>query len=421
MAGPLRVCIDARMGSEGSSGGVQQVVIGLATGLALIGAADQEYYFLTKGGPPEWLRPHLRGPCRALALPPPPPVPGWKRAVKAIVPKHLLDVPFHLAALAHDVLRQRVPTSDGTIERAGMQVMHQTLQFGFRTDIPSIYMPYDLQHLHLPELFSFGDRRRKAVHYPTLAAAAASVVAISRWGKDDLVRSFGLPPEKVHVVHLAPAVDAYPDPTRSDLEELRHRHALPDAFVLYPAQTWRHKNHLGLLDALALLRDRDGLAIPAVFTGHRNDFLPVLERRVRALGLGSQVRFLGFVSPVELKALYLLCRLLAFPSRFEGFGMPVVEAFRLGVPVACSNATSLPEVAGDAALLFDPALPDTIADAIRRLWTDSSLRDDLVARGRERARAFTWTATARKFQALYRSAAGWPLDEVDRQLLDDTS
>jgi glycosyltransferase involved in cell wall biosynthesis len=155
--------------------------------------------------------------------------------------------------------------------------------------------------------------------------------------------------------------------------------------------------------------------VPTVFSGHRTDAFPAIERRVRELRLEDQVRFLG---PSELKAVYRMARLVAFPSRFEGFGMPVVEAFRLGVPVACSSTTSLPEVAGDAALLFDPGDPDAIAAAIRRLWTDEALRVELVQRGRERVQRFSWDGVARRCRALYRMVGRRPLDLADRTLLD---
>jgi glycosyltransferase involved in cell wall biosynthesis len=312
-----------------------------------------------------------------------------------------------------------VPWSDGTVERAGIDVLHQTIQAGFRTDVPCIYMPYDLQHLHLPELFTASARRRRMVEYPALASAAEAVVAISRWGKDDLVRALGLPRDKVRVIHLAPAVDDYPEPTQTELLALRERVGLDGPFAFYPAQTWRHKNHLRLLDALAWLRDRSALRVPVIFSGHQNEFFPAIVRRVRELRLDDQVRFLGFVSPVELKALYRLGRMMIFPSLFEGFGMPVVEAFRLGVPVACSSATSLPEVAGNAAVLFDPGDPEAIAQAIADLWTSEPRRRQMVERGLLRAGAFSLTETARRFRALYRLVGRRSLDEQDRSLLDE--
>jgi glycosyltransferase involved in cell wall biosynthesis len=142
-----------------------------------------------------------------------------------------------------------------------------------------------------------------------------------------------------------------------------------------------------------------------------------VEARARELGIHETTWFPGFVSPVELRGLYSLSRALVFPSRFEGFGLPVCEAFAAGVPVASSDATGLPEVVGDAGLLFDPGEAEAIADAIERLWTDQGLRDELAERGRRRAAEFSWDRTARLFRAHYRSLAGKRLPEEDRILL----
>jgi len=187
--------------------------------------------------------------------------------------------------------------------------------------------------------------------------------------------------------------------------------------MFYPAQTWAHKNHLGLLEALANLRDQRRIFVPLVCSGRLNDFFPQIKKRVRELKLAHQVRFLGFVDPLTLRCLYALSRCLVFSTKFEGLGMPVMEAFSAGVPVACSNVTCLPEQAGDAALIFDPDRPDRIADAIFRLWTDDALCKRLVERGRKRAANFTWDRTARMFRAHHRRIANRPLTDEDHALL----
>ena len=402
----LRVCIDARL-ADGVGGGVQQVLIGLAAGLSALDEGPEDYLFLVAGRTPAWLEPHLRGSCRALVAPG---EVAWKRAVRAVVPSAIIQKAWNRLDEARPV---QVPISDGTIERAGVQVMHQTLQAGFRTKVPCIYMPYDLQHVHLPEMFTRRELRWRDATYRTLCREAQAVVAISRWGRDDLIQSYELPPEKVRWVHLAPAVDAYAPITDGERAATRERLGLPAQFAYYPAQTWKHKNHLGLLEALAVLRDRHGLRVPLVSSGFQNDFFPVIERRARELGLSEQVRFLGFVAPRTVQALYGLCRMVVFPSRFEGFGMPVVEAFRLGVPVACSNATSLPEVVGDAGVTFDPVSTAEIAEAVRRVWIDPVLRGQLAEKGRVLGGLFSWKETARRFRALYRQVGGRELGDDD--------
>jgi glycosyltransferase involved in cell wall biosynthesis len=297
--------------------------------------------------------------------------------------------------------------------------MHFTLQAGFLTAVPSIYVPHDLQHFHHPEFFSPLDLRWRACLYGPLAQQARAVVALSRWGKLDLVRHLALSPAKVRVIGWAPPIDAYEAPGESELAGARRRLGLPERFVLYPAQTWRHKNHERLLDALAFLRDRHGLTVPAVFSGRLNDYYAVIRRRVRSLRLEDQVKFLGYVAPADVQCLYRTATALIFPSEFEGFGMPVVEAFRAGLAVACSEVTSLAELAGGAALLFNPVRVDEVADAIRRLWTDGALRATLASRGRERVAGVTWAGVARRYRALYRSIAGTALTSDDVQLISE--
>jgi glycosyltransferase involved in cell wall biosynthesis len=414
---PLRVCVDARIVS-GTLGGVEQFVIGLAHGLSTLTDAGDEYLFLTLPDADNWLRPHLSGPCRALPTTGATRGPGWARALAA--------VPGARAAarkLLAPLLKRRaadelpLPASDGTVERAGADLVHFPTQSAFLTGVPSVYHPWDLQHLHLPQYFTPEAVRARERSYRAFCEQARMVAVASVWHRRDILRLYGLDEEKVCVVPAAPATSAYEPPSDADLRAAREKFRLPDSFAFYPAQTWAHKNHLGLLDALASLRDRHGLSVTVVCSGKLNDFFPRVERRAAELRLADQVRFLGFVSTTELQALYRLCRCVVFPTLFEGFGMPLVEAFLAGAPAASSNVTSLPEQAGDAALLFDPADPAEIAEALRRLWTDERLRRTLAARGRERVRLFDYSHTARLFRAHYRRLTARQLSTQDRALL----
>jgi glycosyltransferase involved in cell wall biosynthesis len=416
-ARPLRVALDARL-VDGEQGGVQQTILGLAHGLSQLADGDETYLFLAFEGAAGWLREHLRGPCRLLPVgPSPPPVRRDLRSAAQLVAR--------LGPVRRSVERGflgrfvevRLPPSDGSIERAGAQVMHFTTQAGFVTEVPSLYVPHDLQHLHRPEYFSPFERRWRAAMYGPMAARSRLVVALSRWGRQDLVRGLGLSAEKIPVIGWAPILDAYPEPTDGAVAEVARRLRLPERFALYPAQTWRHKNHLGLLEALALLRDREGLEVPVVCTGRKNDFFPAIERRARALRLQAQLRFPGFVSPLDLRCLYRAARLLVFPSEFEGFGMPVIEAFRAGLPVVCSDAASLPELGGDAALRCDPSSAASIAAALGRAWRDEPLRAELAARGARWAAPLSWRGVALRYRALYRLIAGRALGDADRALV----
>jgi glycosyltransferase involved in cell wall biosynthesis len=295
--------------------------------------------------------------------------------------------------------------------------MHFPMQVGFQTDVPTIYAPHDLQHLHLPQLFSAAAIARRETQYRALCERASIVTVMSSWGRDDIIAQYGLPPEKVRVVPWSGAIEAYDLPTESQIAAARDRLALPERFALYPAKVWPHKNHLRLVAALKLLRER-GVDVPVILTGDQPGAeVPVLAE-AEDLGVADLVHFVGFVTSAELVALYRMARIMVFPSLFEGWGLPVVEAMSAGLPVACSNVTCLPAVTAGAAELFDPADTAAIAAAIARVWLDDRLRERLIADGRARAACFSWDHTARIFRACYRMLGNRELTAEDRALLD---
>jgi glycosyltransferase involved in cell wall biosynthesis len=428
---PLRVCINAPI-SSGLHGGVEQVVIGLASSLSRLTDGNEQYFFLTDPATDEWIRPYIHGPCRILHPR------GRPRD------RRLADRLRRAARWWAPVVRRRrwkgrwpppisgreaeleprsdgsppLAVTDGTIENADIEVMHFTHQGGFLTRLPTIFQPHDLQHLHFPEFFSEGERDSRELRYRTYCDEADLVVTMTSWGKRDLIRQYGLPEAKVAVINWGSILDTYPSPSADDLEEARRRLSLPDSFVLYPAQTWPHKNHLGLLEAITLIRDRHQETIPVVCSGRRNEYFPEIERRVKELGLAHDVIFPGFVSPLELRCLYSMARALVFPSRFEGWGLPICEAFSAGVPVASSSATGLPDLVGDAGLLFNPEDSEQMADCTLRLWSDAGLRASLAERGRRRAPLFSFDHAARLFRAHYRRIADRRLSAEDRKLLE---
>jgi glycosyltransferase involved in cell wall biosynthesis len=382
-------------------------VLGLAIGLASLRDGDEEYLFLVTPGQEAWLLPHLGAGARIL------PAPVSVRARAAA----MLPALARAYGNVHDlVLPPPVPRSDGTLERSGADLIHFTFQHGFRTSVPSIYQPHDLQHVHLPQFFTLRHRRARRVMYSALCAQAASVAVSSSWVKEDLVRHLQLAPAKVQVIPLAPIVEHYAEPGPDGIAETLRRHALPGAFALYPAQTWPHKNHRVLLDAIALLRERQQVIVPLVCTGRRTTHAEAIVAHARRLGIERWVHLIGFVSPEELQALYRAARCVVIPTLFEAASFPLWEAFRNGVPAACSDVTSLPAQAGDAALLFDPRDVSSLARALHAIWTDEPLRARLAASGRERVSAFTWERTARVYRALYRRVARRATAEDDALL-----
>jgi glycosyltransferase involved in cell wall biosynthesis len=191
----------------------------------------------------------------------------------------------------------------------------------------------------------------------------------------------------------------------------------PRPFILYPAMTWEHKNHLRLLEAVAGLRDHENLKINVVCTGHKNSFYPNIERRLRELKLENQVKFPGVVSTEELSLLYRLAQFVIIPTLFEAASAPLFEAWQHGAAVACSRVTSLPEQAGSAALFFDPFSVGEIANALKTMTADENLRSELRERGNQRLRDFDLERTLKAYRAVYRKAARAVLSEEDEYLL----
>jgi glycosyltransferase involved in cell wall biosynthesis len=236
---------------------------------------------------------------------------------------------------------------------------------------------------------------------PISARRADRVIALSEAAADDISRTLGLARSRIDVTHLGVRLDA---PRADPVPEAELRRGLEladDPVLLCVAQKREHKNLSVLLRALPLLADsRARLVLPGSPTPHEAE----LRRLAAELGVADRVRFPAWISDGELEGLYRLADCFVLPSLQEGFGLPVLEAMARDVPVACSDASSLPEVAGDAALLFDPHDPRALAHTLDRLLGDPALRDDLRARGRERCRRFTWRATARATLASYRRA-----------------
>lgn len=388
--------------------------MGIATGLGNL-EGDDEFLFLTNANDSAWLRPYIGGGCRLVEV-----SATFGKTRRRQAYERMRSVSPRLAALGRcsaiglNRLSVPIPNSDGRLESLGVDVVHFATQQAFRTDVPSLYQPHDLQHVHHPEYFSPLQVRYRDAAYRAFCDQARIVSVMTDWGRDDLASAFGLPRNKVAVVPWAPVVGAH------DPAETRPARGggpdVPERFLLYPAQTWKHKNHIRLIEAIALLRD-DGLLVNLVCTGHLTEEFKTIKKRVDDLRLSDLVRFLGYVDDEDLAELFQRATAMAFPSQFEGWGLPVVEAFAVGLPVAASSATVLPEVAGGAALLFDPLDTRDIAKAIGRIWNDEQLRSSLRDRGLVRASDFSWDRTARIFRALYRRVAERALSDEDRDLL----
>ena len=288
--------------------------------------------------------------------------------------------------------------------RSGAVVLHLPAGMGpVRRRLPTVLTIHDLAVLHFPELFRPWFRHYARVVLPRAARAADAIIAVSQASKADIVETLAIPEERVVVVLNGVDRCFRPVPAGSEgTPDVRRRYGLPRDFVLTVGSVEPRKNLPRLLQALARLRARPDTAdVVLVHAGPEGWRAGDVSPTIRALGLSDAVRFLGYVPREDLAALYGAARLCAYPSLYEGFGLPVAEAMACGCPVVTSNVSSLPEVAGDAAVLVDPRSVDEIAAGIAALWTDETRRRDLSAKGRLRATCFTWERTARETAAVY--------------------
>jgi glycosyltransferase involved in cell wall biosynthesis len=265
----------------------------------------------------------------------------------------------------------------------------------------------DVIWMHHPD--AMGARARIAMRTlaPLCGRAASRVIAISEAAAEDVSATLGIPREKFDVTPLGMTPPRAGLPVSAEAD-MRKRLGLREGpLLLCVAAKRAHKNLDGLIRALAALPLAPGAHRPLlVLPGSPTDYERTLRGLATELGLGADVAFPGWVSEPDLEALYAAASAFVLPSFQEGFGLPVLEAMVRGVPVACSNTSSLPEVAGEAALLFDPSNPASIAAALERVLGDPALAAELSRRGRERARQFTWARTAELTLASYRRALG---------------
>ena len=257
--------------------------------------------------------------------------------------------------------------------------------------LPQVLMVPDIQHEYFPEFFDAASLEERTRVYRDSIRRATHLCAISEFTRRTLIEKLGVREETITTVPLAADPIFGPDVAPSDARILRRFGLTRGSYWFFPGHTWRHKNHATALRAVARLRDVHGLALPLVCTGGRREAHLQIVEEIGRLRLDHLVRWLGYVPRDTLPALYRHAAALVFPSLFEGFGMPVLEAMASGCPVVCSNTTSLPEIAGTAAVLVNPLDDAGLAEALRELALDTGRREALVEAGRSRAAAFSWT------------------------------
>jgi glycosyltransferase involved in cell wall biosynthesis len=265
---------------------------------------------------------------------------------------------------------------------------------------PTVITIHDLSFIRLPHLFRPGNRLYLTVMTRLSARRARRLIAVSAHTASESVQLLGVPRERIDVVYhgVDPAFRPLP---KDAVETFRRQHGLPDRFVLCVGTLEPRKNHTRLVEAFARIYDGKS---KLVLVGGKGWFYDELFAKVEALGLSDAVIFPGYVTNEGLPLWYNAATAFAYPSLYEGFGMPILEAQACGTPVLASNVPPLPEAAGDAALMADPYDVEALATNLDRLLTDKSLRSELRERGMAHARQFTWTHTAQETARVYRRA-----------------
>jgi len=271
-------------------------------------------------------------------------------------------------------------------------------------DIPSVLTFWDMQQEFFPEYFSKRVLEKRRKTFAPSARQATRIIVSANFTKKCLVEKYAINPDKIDVVYTGYGPEYQLIEDNQALAKIREKYQLHRPFMFYPAATWPHKNHKGLLHAVKLLRERYRFDGQLVLSGIAMQSQTEILSLISDLGLSDVVKVLGYVPYGDLPMLYNIARLLVFPSYFEGFGIPLVEAMASGCPVVCSNVTSIPEVVGEAGSLFEPGSIEDITEKIWSVWDDEGKRKQMTATGFERAKMFSWDVTARQTVGVYQKA-----------------
>ena len=267
--------------------------------------------------------------------------------------------------------------------------------------VPTVVTLVDIQEVFFPQFFTKKDKLNRAFHYIGSTKMADIIITISEFSKDTIVKHHNIPPSKIIVSHLCADEKFY----CSNHYKNSLQYDLPKQYIFYPANYWLHKNHDILLHALSWLKNHKSEKINLVLTGYEQQGGYPLRKKIEEFGLQNQINVLGYVSKEELIYLYKNASILVFPSLYEGFGIPLVEAMVSGCPILAANTTSLPEIGKNGACYFDPNSHIDLGIKILNILSDDIIREKLISRGYERARDFSVEKMAAIHLKAFRSSS----------------
>ena len=379
MPAMLRVAVNA-VPLRSPLTGIGQYIVRLMEAIEARGDVQARYFYAS-----HWGRKAVASPVSAID--------DMKRAVKKVVP-----YPYMVSRAAQRLM------FEGGVRLYRPQLYHEPNYVALPFDGPLVVTVHDLSFVRHPESHPKERLEHLARYLPQTLERATHVITDSETVRREAIAHFGLDPARVTAIHLgvAPAfAPRTPEETRATLAKHGLEHG---KYVLSVGTLEPRKNLVAAIRAWSAQERSTHRDTPLVVAGMKGWLTQALDKEIAVPESRGVVRFLGFVSEQDLPALYAGALAFVYPSRYEGFGLPVVEAMASGVPVITSDASCLPEIAGDAALLVAPDDDMALARAMERVATDAALRADLAARGLARARKFTWARCAEETVAVYRAA-----------------
>ncbi len=314
----------------------------------------------------------------------------WHHSAGKDILWHSTVLPLRAAQLGLDVL-----------------FIHVDRRIPLWSPVPVVATVHDLAALDLPGKYAGFSQRYSAQVVPWLIGHTRHLIAVSETTRDGVLSRLHLDPSRIQVIPNGVDAERFAKPEQARIAATKARLKLTRDYLLFPGRIEHPgKNHVGAIAALAKALPRLAEPIDLVCAGKPWQGAEVVQAAIAAHGLGDRVHLTGFISDDDLVDLYHGARALLFPSRVEGFGLPLVEAMAAGIPIITSNASCLPEIAGDAALLAGPDDHDGLADALVRILSDPALAADLVAKGRQRVARYQWSTAARDTLAVIEAAAG---------------
>ena len=313
------------------------------------------------------------------------------------------------ATLPHTPLIRIPLTLSAELRKNPVDVLHVQFTAPLVPPCPVVASIHDLAFEHLPRTFKRRSSMQLRLTVRHTAKRAAHIITLSEYSRRDIMETYGIAPDRITVTPAAAPDSFAPVTDEKELSLVRELYGIEEDYILSVGSIQPRKNLSRLIAAYSSLRRaQPGVKLPQLVLAGKYAWLyDETLRTISELELSNSVRLTGYVPEAHLPALYSGALCFVYPSYFEGFGLPPLEAMKCGVPVIVGNRTSLPEVVGDAALLVDPFNVSEIASAMQRVIGDAGLRSQLIAKGLEQAKLFDWRDTARKTLAVYEQALNW--------------